>query len=198
MTDENKDKKLLVKNPDILEGYSVETSENENNKKTRFAGWNRRTIVSENFNPEEIYVIAKNKKINMYDRVQEAREDTEIYPTLEKYNGDLRMTAEKMTQYAATIDEDLSEITDLRSMFDAQKAAAASWENLPLSIREEFGNNIESFVNNGQAWAKTYLDKKKAQDEAEQKKYKLLEMAAQEELQKEYEAQKKISEIKNG
>lgn len=194
---ENKIEKLQVKNPNKLEGYSVEITEVEDNKKTKFAGWNRRTIISKNFNPEEIYVIAKGKKINMYDRVQEAREDTEIYAVLEKYNGDLRMTTDKMTQYAQTIEEDLSEITDLRSMFDAQKAAKLSWESLPEKIREQFGHNIENFVTNGRAWAKTFIDEKIRLEKENDRINKLSAMRENAELAKELELENKIKEVKN-
>ena len=44
-----------------------------------------RKRMAQDFNKEEITVTKAGKEINVYNFIQENREDTEIYPTLEKY-----------------------------------------------------------------------------------------------------------------
>lgn len=87
------------------------------------------------------------KEYCVYDAIQEARADTEIYPTLEKYGCIDRLGIDTQKVYA-----DITAFGDLRSMHDQQIAAAKMWEELPWDVRKEFNNNIHTFLKEGKNW----------------------------------------------
>ena len=69
-----------------------------------------RKRMAQDFNKEEITVTKAGKEINVYNFIQESREDTEIYPTLEKYGCIDRMVINEPDVYS-----DLRNIKDLRN-----------------------------------------------------------------------------------
>lgn len=83
----------------------------------------------------------------VYDAIQEARADTEIYPTLEKYGSIERLGVDNQKVYA-----NITAFGDLRSMHDQQIAAAKMWEELPWDVRKQFNNNIHTFLKDGKKW----------------------------------------------
>lgn len=89
----------------------------------------------------------------VYDAIQAARADTEIYPTLEKYGCIDRLGIDNQKVYA-----DITAFGDLRSMHDQQIAAAKMWEELPWDIRKEFNNNIHTFLKEGKGWIEKRIE----------------------------------------
>lgn len=99
-----------------------------------------------------------NKTFKVYDAIQEAREDTEIYPTLEKYG-----CIEKLVMDTGKVYADFRAFKDLKNMQDQQKAAMELWNSLPYDVRKEFNNNMHTFADNGEE----YLKKKLAEQQKE-------------------------------
>lgn len=97
------------------------------------------------YNQDE-YFVKKGKKIFIKEFTKLANEDCEIYPTLEKYGLQTpEQLPEKMFDNQAFVG-DLEEFKDLRTSLDKQIKAKQMWDNLPLSIRDKFGNDIHRFV----------------------------------------------------
>lgn len=96
------------------------------------------------------------EKYNLYQHIQNAREDTEIIPTLEKYGMAKgmeilkRYDPEKADMYYG----DFSEIQDMRNLLDKSKAAEEMWKGLPLEVRQKFGNSKKEFFEKGGTWLK--------------------------------------------
>lgn len=100
------------------------------------------------------------EKFNLYQHIQNAREDTEIIPTLEKYGMAKgievlkRYDPEKASKYYG----DFREITDMRNMMDKSKKAEEMWKALPLEIRQKFGNSKREFFEKGDTWLKNEIE----------------------------------------
>lgn len=125
---------------------------------------NRGNSKGQEFNKDEIFVIKAGKKINCYEEIQNNREDTEIYPTLEKYGCLDRM--QLSIQDATALYADLTgQKFELRDMINQQKKADEMWENLPLDTRREFNHSKQEFLNNGAKWLKNKIDTAKAAEE---------------------------------
>ena len=125
---------------------------------------NRGNSKGQEFNKDEIFVIKAGKKINCYEEIQNNREDTEIYPTLEKYGCLDRM--QLSIQDATALYADLTgQKFELRDMINQQKKADEMWENLPLDTRREFNHSKQEFLNNGAKWLKNKIDAAKAAEE---------------------------------
>lgn len=106
------------------------------------------------------------KMISINDEIQKNREDTEIYPLIDKYG-----CIEKIPMDTQVIQGDISSIKDLRSLKDQQIAVENLWNTLPLDVRKQFGNDLNNFYNNGEAWINNVIAKenetKKANTPAE-------------------------------
>lgn len=126
---------------------------------------NIRVRVQQHFDKDKIEVTKAGKKYNVYQAIQEAREDTEIYPTLEKYGCIDRLKLNEAEVYA-----DLRNIKTLRNSLDQIKEAEVLWLNLPLETRREFAHSKREFLEKGEKWLKTKLD------EIEAKKPKIEEI----------------------
>lgn len=95
---------------------------------------------------QDEYFVKKGKKIFIKEFTKLANEDCEIYPTLEKYGLTTpEQLPEKMFDNQAFVG-DLEDFKDLRTSLDRQIKAKQMWENLPLSIRDKFGHDINRFV----------------------------------------------------
>lgn len=96
------------------------------------------------------------ERYNLYQHIQNAREDTEIIPTLEKYG--MAKGMEKLKRYnpedAAKYYGDFSQLSDFRNLMDKSKKADEMWKGLPLEIRQQFGNSQREFMEKGGAWLK--------------------------------------------
>lgn len=100
-------------------------------------------IVKYDENP---FIIKKGQKIFIKEFTKQANQDCEIYPTLEKYGLTTpEQLPEKMFDNQAYIG-DLEEFQDLRTNLDRQLKAKQMWQNLPLTIREKFGHDINRFI----------------------------------------------------
>lgn len=115
-----------------------------------FLKWRERK--SQNFKKEEIILTKAGKTFNVYDAIQEAREDTEIYPTLEKYGCIDRMMLDTQGIYG-----DFTTYKGLRELKEQQKLANQMFYNLPLEIRQTFNNDKNIFMKDGEKWLKNKI-----------------------------------------
>lgn len=111
------------------------------------------------FDKDEICFIKAGKKINIYNLIQEGRDDTEIYPTLEKYGciDRLMLTGDKLKEAYG----DMTNAMDLRNSLDQMKAAQEVWLNLPLEVRRDHNHNIHEFLENGMDYMKKKIEAEK-------------------------------------
>ena len=101
------------------------------------------------------------KEIDIYDWIQESREDTEIIPTLEKYGCLDRMKIDDNVLYG-----DITELMKdgLRGVMQREQEADDLWNSLPWEYREQFQNNRALFLENGEKWLKDRIEKEKVQE----------------------------------
>jgi hypothetical protein len=114
----------------------------------------KRTRMAQNFDKNKITLTKAGKTYNVYDKIQENREDTEIYPTLEKYGCIDRMMLNTQGVYA-----DFQEFKGLREMKDQQIKADQMFYNLPLEVRTKFQNDKNLFMRDGEKWIKEMITK---------------------------------------
>lgn len=124
----------------------------------KFKSIYKRERKAQSFDPEHTIDMA-GKQVSVYDMIQKNREDTEIYPTLEKYG-----TIERMKLDAKKVYADFTAFKDTRSMLDQQKMAEKMWWDLPFDVRKEFDNNMHTFIKGGEKYLK---EKIKAQEVAQ-------------------------------
>ena len=114
------------------------------------------------------YTLTKaGRTYNLYDSIQEAREDTEIEPTLKKYGCIDRMIVNIPDVYA-----DLRGMNDLKSTIERQKKGQEIWDNMSREIKQEFNNNIYNFMDHGLEWAEKKQKEQAAAIIAEQEAQK--------------------------
>lgn len=121
-----------------------------------------RTRMAQTFDKDTITLTKAGKKFNVYDKIQENREDTEIYPTLEKYGCIDRMMLNTQGVYA-----DFQEFKGLREMKEQQIKADEMFYNLPLDVRLQFQNDKNLFMRDGEKWIKGLIDKQTAAENKE-------------------------------
>lgn len=115
-----------------------------------------RKRMAQNFNKDEIKVTKAGKEINVYQFIQTSREDTEIYPTLERYG-----CLDKMMLNTQEVYGDIRNIKDLRNTIEQVEQANKLWDNLPLNVRQEFGHNKKEFIEKGENWLKNKIESEK-------------------------------------
>ena len=97
------------------------------------------------------------KEFDIYDWIQENREDTEIIPTLEKYGCLDRMKIDDNVLYG-----DVTKLMKdgLRGLMINEQKAQDLWDSLPYEYREEFQNNKILFLENAETWLKNRIKAK--------------------------------------
>ena len=128
------------------------------NQKTEFSRWN---IVRENatrYSEDPKFRIG-GKDVSIREVQNNAAVDTNIYEVIEKYRGDLKMSAEQLNQFHIELDETLSEIKSLPDAMQAIQKGEKAWKNMPLDLRNKFGNSINNFLKNGQTYLKDEIKK---------------------------------------
>lgn len=96
------------------------------------------------------------KEFDVHNWIQEGRDDTEIYPTLEKYGCLERMELDHEALFG-----DMTEMSDLRGTIERAKKAEELWNGLPIEVRTEFNNDKSLFAEQGLEWLKKKIDEKK-------------------------------------
>lgn len=122
-----------------------------------FKHYNDRQREQQNFDKEKITLTKAGKTYNVYDMIQEARTDTEIYPTLEKYGCLDKIICDIPEVYA-----DLTKAMELRDIYEQQKKAEELWYNLPLEIRKDFDHDPKKFALDGVEYFRKKAEEQKA------------------------------------
>ena len=129
----------------------------------------RSNQYAQKYDKEKITIIKGGKERNVYDMIQEAREDTEIYPTLEKYGVLNSMATDKKLIYA-----DISEALSYQDLSEQDARLNTIFEELPAKERNKFDNDFYKFKANGlkvyEEEAKINLKKLEEQQKIEQQK----------------------------
>ena len=118
------------------------------NEKTPFKRWNivRKSAVE--FSEDPKFRI-NGKDISIREFTNQNAVDTNIYEVIEKYRGDLKMSATELNQFHTELAEELSEIKSMPDALMQMNKAKEAWRNLPLDVRQDFGNSIQKFVKYG-------------------------------------------------
>lgn len=119
----------------------------------KFGYMDWRQPAKQSFDRENITIKKAGKEYNVYDKIQEAREDTEIYQTLEKYGCIDRMMLDHQGVY-----DDFTQYGDLRTLKEQQMKANDMFYNLPLDVRQKFNNDVNQFMKDGQKFVKKMVD----------------------------------------
>lgn len=127
-------------------------------KKAPFKRWciNRKNSIEFSENPK---FRIQGKDISIKDYQNKNAVDCNIYEVIEKYRGDLKMTAEQLNQFHNEIDESLTHIKSMPDALMAIKAGEKAWKEIPLDQRQKFGNSINRFLKEGPAYFKGEIKK---------------------------------------
>lgn len=110
-----------------------------------------RTEVGQKFDLKNTFWIKAGKKINVYDYIQTASEDTDIYKTLEKYG-----SLEKIELDHEGVYGEFKEM-DRMAFHEQLKKSEELWKSLPFEVRAEFNNDKLQFMENGEKWLKNKI-----------------------------------------
>lgn len=105
------------------------------------------------------------KIMNVAEWIEAGREDTEIYPVLEKYGciDKIKRTDEELYMDVTAIQK----LDGLRGIMAHAKEAKEMFELLPVDIRKEFNNDINKFSREAPEWLKKLNEKINAKTEKE-------------------------------
>ena len=120
----------------------------------KYQKWRERK--AQTFDKENIKITKAGKTYNVYQAIQEAREDTEIMPTLKKYG----CIEGHMTVDAGKMFDDFTKYNDLRGVLEQKKQAEQMFYSLPADIRNSFNNDINQFTKNGKEWLNNRIAEK--------------------------------------
>lgn len=136
-------------------------------KKSPFSRWaiNRKNAVKFSENPT-FRINGKNIGIKEYQNANAV--DCNIYDVIEKYRGDLKMTAEQLNILHGEIADEFTHIKSLPDAMLAIKEGEKAWRELPMDIRKEFGNSVNKFIKDGP----NYFDNKVKEIKAQEAKVK--------------------------
>lgn len=123
------------------------------NKKTPFARWNINRKSAMAFDEDPKFRIG-GKNVSIKDTQNAAAIDTNIYEVIEKYRGDLKMSAEQLNQFHIEIDQSLTEIKNLPDAMKAIQKGEEAWNNLDANTKKIFGNSINKFLKEGNDYFK--------------------------------------------
>jgi hypothetical protein len=130
-------------------------SYNENEIRSR----KLRVKVVQNFDKEKIMVKKACGEFNVYDMIQEGLPDTEIYTVLEKYNCTVDEAKERMKgnlqKLQGVFDMNKSFVDTMQEKINAENA----FNDLPLDVRDKFGNSLERFLKEGRKYVEEEIKK---------------------------------------
>lgn len=113
---------------------------------------------TQSFDKDKITLTKAGVTFNVYDKIQEAREDTEIIPTLKKYGCIPVQGYDSEALY-----QDFTQAQDLRGALDRKIAAENAFYQLPVEVRREFDNNIDRFMKQGDKYLKNKIEQEQAE-----------------------------------
>lgn len=148
----------------------------------------------QSFDKENIFIKRNGKMVNLYQLIQEAREDTEPEQTLLKYGmleGHIEMDNNKVIS-------DFTEMDDMRGLLDKQIKAKEMFYSLPLETRQMFNNDINKFTKEGKEYVQKLIDKDLADAKARKEAEKVAEAQAKAQAKAYQEREEKINKLLEG
>lgn len=145
---------------------------NEKSNKMPFKILERKKGKTQHFDKDNIFIVQAGKKINVYEMIQANREDTEIYAIMDKYGTKNPLENEYVKGKLGVDTQKIYGEFQNINLMDAQNALIVTeniWKQLPLEIRNEFGNSKTEFLARGEKWAKEKENIRKAELEKQQK-----------------------------
>lgn len=140
---------------------------------TEFKKRTERVRMAQKFDREKIFIEKCGKKINVYDAIQAANEDCEIYEVLEKYGCIDRIKRDDEAMYADVTQ--LQSLGDLRGVMEQKKMAEQMFYNLPLEVRREYDNDLNKFTTEAPKRMEAWQKAKKAEELRKTEELKKLE-----------------------
>lgn len=126
------------------------------NKKTQFSRWNISRKSAQKFT-EDPKIRVAGKDISLKEYQNNNAVDCNIYEIIEKYRGDLKLTAEMLNQKYVALQDELTEIKTLPDAIKQMQAGEKAWKELPLEIRAKFGYSVQNFIKNGANYVKNEI-----------------------------------------
>lgn len=127
--------------------------------KFKFQEWRERK--QQEFDREKITLKKAGKEFNVYDFIQEGREDTEIEPTLKKYGCIPTIREDNEALY-----QDFGNLNSLRGVLDQKIKAEEMFYSLPIETRQKFDNDINKFTKQGGEYVKKIVENERAEKAA--------------------------------
>lgn len=131
---------------------------------TKFYKWGDRERKSQNYDKEKITLTKAGKTYNVYDYIQAANVDTDIYEVMKKYHcmesEAVKIMEEKGGEKGIFLDIRAlqGKIQDIGDVQKVAQEAQEMFENLPAEIKSKYGNDLS-------LW---FEEQKKKEKEAEQ------------------------------
>lgn len=115
---------------------------------TNFYKWGDRNRKNQDYDKEKITITKAGKTYNVYDAIQAANVDTDIYEVMKKYHimedEAIKLMEEKGGEKA--IFQDIralqAKIKDIGDIQQVAQEAKEMFENLPVDIKSKYGNNL--------------------------------------------------------
>lgn len=149
--------KRLDENTDEEKSSKVIVSKIQNNR-TGFAALDNNVQSGILFDDKKIEVYRQGKTINIQDWINKGNNDITIYDVLAKYHGDMQLTQEQLNHNMTKLSDVFAKVNSLKDVFEIQKTGEKAWNDLPLSIRREFDNDMKKFMNNGESWVNKKIE----------------------------------------
>lgn len=125
------------------------TTYDPNDSKNYYQEWDR----------EKIEITKSGQTYNVYDAIQAASVDTDIYEVLEKYN-----CLTPITRPTQAIYGDFRNAMSLKNICDQQIEIQKIFDALPIQEKALFGNDIKNYIENGEQY---YINKLKKEQKTE-------------------------------
>lgn len=136
----------------------------------KFRKFGDRTSAQQFFDKTKIVITKYGKKINVYDAIQEANKNTDIYEVMHRYGESEQNAIERMKKTAQAQYGDFTNANSLRNIQDKMIETRNIYNSLPRETKKEFNNNYYEFLQNGEKYFKEkYLEEKKAIEEYNKK-----------------------------
>uniref|UniRef100_A0AAU8AVU1 Internal scaffolding protein n=1 Tax=Dulem virus 150 TaxID=3145627 RepID=A0AAU8AVU1_9VIRU len=101
-----------------------------------------RVRASQKFNRDAIHIVQKGQKLYLTELMEANREDTEVYPTLEKYGCIEKCCKQSPLEFGEQLNPDLMTAVEI------MRKGEEIWSSLNIKTREFYENSKEKFIQN--------------------------------------------------
>lgn len=118
----------------------------------KFAKRGERHPQQQEFDRKKITLTKAGETYNVYDAIQAANVDTDIYEVLKKYHCTTDQAVEYMQNKGGIkgVYQDIVELQNkaqnLADIFEIQQEAQMKFDLLPVEIKQKYGNNLSEFL----------------------------------------------------